>query len=417
MANAAVFDLCVVGAGMIGSAAARHASELPGTSVCLIGPEEPQDRHNNATGIFAAHYDEGRITRACDPNPVWASMAQASIKRYKDIEEKSGISFYNEVGTLMAARSNGEYMSKVQTVLKEQRIPVVNLDGRELAAKFPYLRLSANDAGVYEERNAGYISPRRLVSAQQAAAKKQGCRIIHDVVEKVSRVVKNGEYVMRVETNGGTVVESRKVLLAAGAYTDFRQLLPGFRLNQLLCPLTVALAEISEQDAAILRSMPSVIYKGDGHPELHPDFPRLPDGQVSYYMLPPIQYPDGKYYIKLGHFHAAVLARLHSAGEVKRWFETGNKALADATGKFIRSLFKGVEVLGWKQDQCVVVETPNDLPYIDTVHTQLGVATGGNGYAAKSSDEIGRIAATMMLRGWDSDIPRDTFRLRTKSAL
>ncbi|WAQ99396.1 hypothetical protein MAR_023769 [Mya arenaria] len=345
MANAAVFDLCVVGAGMIGSAAARHASELPGTSVCLIGPEEPQDRHNNATGIFAAHYDEGRITRACDPNPVWASMAQASIKRYKDIEEKSG------------------------GIRRLMRIPVVNLDGRELAAKFPYLRLSANDAGVYEERNAGYISPRRLVSAQQAAAKKQGCRIIHDVVEKVSRVVKNGEYVMRVETNGGTVVESRKVLLAAGAYTDFRQLLPGFRLNQLLCPLTVALAEISEQDAAILRSMPSVIYKGDGHPELHPDFPRLPDGQVSYYMLPPIQYPDG------------------------------------------------VEVLGWKQDQCVVVETPNDLPYIDTVHTQLGVATGGNGYAAKSSDEIGRIAATMMLRGWDSDIPRDTFRLRTKSAL
>jgi len=37
-----LYDLCVVGAGMIGSAAARHASGVGGTTVCLIGPEEPE---------------------------------------------------------------------------------------------------------------------------------------------------------------------------------------------------------------------------------------------------------------------------------------------------------------------------------------------------------------------------------------
>jgi len=37
-----VYDLCVVGAGMIGSSAARHASGVTGTSVCMIGPEEPE---------------------------------------------------------------------------------------------------------------------------------------------------------------------------------------------------------------------------------------------------------------------------------------------------------------------------------------------------------------------------------------
>ena len=66
-------------------------------------------------------------------------------------------------------------------------------------------------------------------------------------------------------------------------------------------------------------------------------------------------------------------------------------------------------------DSCVVVETPTRRPYVDTVHDQLGVALGGNGYAAKSSDEIGRLAATMLLGvEWDPDIPRDAVKLRYK---
>jgi len=39
--------------------------------------------------------------------------------------------------------------------------------------------------------------------------------------------------------------------------------------------------------------MPSVIYSGLGHLDWHQDFPRYPDGQVAFYMLPPIKYPDG----------------------------------------------------------------------------------------------------------------------------
>jgi len=75
--------------------------------------------------------------------------------------------------------------------------------------------------------------------------------------------------------------------------------------------------------------------------------------------------------------------------------------------------FSGITVLSWKQDNCAVVETPTNLPYIDTLHSQLGVALGGNGYAAKSSDEIGRIAADMMLKGWNSGISRDELKLLT----
>ena len=70
----------------------------------------------------------------------------------------------------------------------------------------------------------------------------------------------------------------------------------------------------------------------------------------------------------------------------------------------------------YKGDYCVITETRSDLPYIDTVHAQLGVAIGWNGYAAKSSDEIGRLAVAMMLTGWDSNIPQETFRLQCRQS-
>lgn len=43
---AAVYDLCIVGAGLVGSAAARHAtlgrSGQAEARVCLVGPLEPK---------------------------------------------------------------------------------------------------------------------------------------------------------------------------------------------------------------------------------------------------------------------------------------------------------------------------------------------------------------------------------------
>ena len=74
-------------------------------------------------------------------------------------------------------------------------------------------------------------------------------------------------------------------------------------------------------------------------------------------------------------------------------------------------------MLSFHGDYCVIQETPTNRPYIDMLHGQLGVAIGGNGYAAKSSDEIGRLAAiTVLGKTWDSDIQKDVFRLRLKQS-
>lgn len=37
-----MYDLCIVGAGMVGSAAAKYASSDNKRQICLIGPNEPK---------------------------------------------------------------------------------------------------------------------------------------------------------------------------------------------------------------------------------------------------------------------------------------------------------------------------------------------------------------------------------------
>ena len=60
-----------------------------------------------------------------------------------------------------------------------------------------------------------------------------------------------------------------------------------------------------------------------------------------------------------------------------------------------QSLFDipGVAFTSYKFDYCVNDVTESGQVHIDLVEPRFGIAVGGNGNAAKSSDEIGKIAA------------------------
>lgn len=87
------FRFIIIGRGMMGAAAARHLSSMA-DGIALIGPREPEERKAHH-GVFASHYDEARITRTFDGNLAWGTFAARALDRYREIEAKSGISFYS----------------------------------------------------------------------------------------------------------------------------------------------------------------------------------------------------------------------------------------------------------------------------------------------------------------------------------
>ena len=108
----------------------------------------------------------------------------------------SGVLFYSEVGSLTVGK---EYIPTVKKVANDNGIPVETLDNEQLQATFPFLNFGNEDIAIYEQKNAGHISPRKLVRAQLLAALDAGCDVIREIVKEVTEIkMANGTPVMKV---------------------------------------------------------------------------------------------------------------------------------------------------------------------------------------------------------------------------
>eukprot|EP00057_Strongylocentrotus_purpuratus_P028840 XP_011683314.1 PREDICTED: uncharacterized protein LOC592504 [Strongylocentrotus purpuratus] len=264
--------------------------------------------------------------------------------------------------------------------------------------KFPYLRVNRDSECVWTAKNAGHISPRKLVAAQQKIASSLGCHVIHEVVTSITDVTsQDGETVVRVLFENGREIFAKRVLLCTGAFTNFHSILPGDRKIDLnLRRSFVVKAELSEQDAIKMLDMPSIF-----------------NTNKNCYVLPPIKYPDGKYYVKLGLWFSFEnkFSDLQGAAE---WFRSHGKNFdaSEAINK-LRELIPGIRPISLTTDCCISSVTPTGQLYCDMLTSRLGVLIGMNGKGAKSSDEIGRMGANMISKGsWNYDLNQDLFKVQ-----
>jgi len=375
-----MFDYLVIGAGLIGSAAVRYLSQ-GSNKVALIGPDEPADWVNHE-GVFASHYDQGRIARVLSSDRVWAVLAQRSIAEYRAIETQSGIPFYVPCGGVqvgLQSSDRDDFISKTAAVGESLGIDFAKLTAVTFSKSCPTLQFPDEYIVLQEDGAAGYVNPRALVAAQCQIARMQETAVISETVTSIS---KQPNFVT-VQIQNGNRVQARKVLIAAGAYSN--QLLDS-KLDLRRKPRTIILARLSASELARLQAMPTVIYHDLDHPELE-----------SVYMLPPIQYPDGHYYLKMGGAMRQP-AMVETDRALLDWFHAeGSQREADALQEVMFSIVPQLNVEGMSRKACVVTGTRSKRPFIDIITpNQIYVAAGGCGSAAKSSNEIGRLAAELM---------------------
>ena len=389
------FDFAVIGKGLIGSAALRHLTvNFPGSEVCMIGPDEPHDRKSH-DGVFASHYDQGRITRVLDPSPLWGQLARESIAQYRIIEAASGIRFHYRAGCLRAT-DIPERVTQVDACAAEFEPPHQRLDAAECKAAYPFLSFSDDFVAWDEKGEAGYINPRSLIEAQLKAAERNGATVIREIVNAIDC----GADGTVIRTRDGRQVQARKALVTAGGYSNT---LLNRKLDLPTKSHTILLAELPPQEIERLRKMPSIISSFD-----HPDVDSL-------YMLPPVRYPDGKTYIKLGpsgrgeQFFDAT----ENDSVLISWFQSdGSEVTAADLKAALHRMIPGLKVDAYKTVPCLITYSAHGNPYIDALEEgRVYVTTAGNGMGAKSSDEIGRIGALLCATDeWHSDLSREDFR-------
>ncbi|CUH66183.1 Monomeric sarcosine oxidase [Thalassovita gelatinovora] len=364
--------IAVVGRGMIGSAAARHLAKQ-GQEVILIGPSEPADpqRHD---GVFASHYDEGRITRSLDPSPFWSRASRDSIARYDEIEAASGVRFFHETGLIMAGPEGSEPISEVDRGAARDGIMCEAYRGTDLAARFGYFSFGADTLALFEPRRAGHINPRALVRAQGIAAQRAGAQVL----DTVATGLREDAAGVTVQTSQGEVAADQ-VLVAAGG---FSKTLLGESINLRVYARTVLLLEVDAEEQARLAGMPPLIWLG-------------PAGEDPY-LLPPIRYPDGRMYLKIGGDPGDVA--LNTDQDMRDWFRSGgNPQVGALLEDAIRARMPGLRSGSSKIAACVTSYSDDGLALIERLNARVSVATAGCGKAAKNSDELGRLGAEVAL--------------------
>ncbi len=385
-----MFDVAVVGLGLIGSAALRHLSNAA-KSVAGIGPTEPAKWSTHA-GPFASHYDSGRITRRLDARYEWAVLASRSIEQYPVLEAASGLTFHHAAG-LLFVRRDAEGIRHQQTVIDRLGLPVTVGTTDDLPGDFAGFAFPPGWTVLHETAPAGFIDPRTMLRAQLAVAERQGAEIMRTSVRSVRRV--SGGF--GIECEGAAAVKARRVLIAAGAYASFLSPQP---LAASVAPEAVVLARVSRGVAEDLAGMSSLIYLLD-HPEID-----------DIYVVPPTRYPDGEVYVKMGGSRTGV-PRLETGEQMRAWM-AGSAAQEQlpAMESILRSLLPDVAFEGFTMKPCLITDTVHGLPFVDEMEPGLFVAAGGNGHAAKSADAIGALAADLVSTGgWnDPDLDPHAFR-------
>ncbi len=383
------YDVAVVGLGLVGAASLRYLS-LAGQRCIGIGPAEPLDWSTHE-GVFASHYDSGRISRRLDKRREWAVLAARAIAAYADIESASGIAFHWPVGVLMAD-VDADRVAAITAVADELGVA---FERREPGESFGDDRVSvpAGATVLREPAPGGFIDPRRMLTAQLAVAKGRSAELLSEQVTGVERRSGGG---WSVNTVDGTAVEADHVVIAAGPHADELSGLPRRPLIDVVAE-TVVLAKVPAVEQARLSGLPSLI---------------VDDLVEHLYIVPPTAYPDGHAYVKLGATRHD--KRVLDPQERRAWM-IGDAHEADLP--WLRGLLLGVlpglQVDAWSTKPCLIPDTPTKLPYLEIVEPGLVMAVGTNGYAAKSADALGALAAGLVINGrWtDTDLEESAFSL------
>ncbi|HEY5405456.1 MAG TPA: FAD-binding oxidoreductase [Ginsengibacter sp.] len=377
-----IFDYIVIGKGLIGSAAARYLSQSQ-KSIAIIGPDEHPDV--NEAIVFSSHYDQGRVQRIIGTDPVWTSLNLQSSAQYNFLEKESGITFHSGVGCLYVNPiGTDDYLEQI-----EKQANLFNLkydsfeDGEAIRKVFRDFDLPAPSKGIFESSPSGYINPRLLIKAQLNLFQKNNGIVADDIANEIDY---EKDY-LQIKTFNGNIYRAKKVLLCLGAFTNFFNLTKN-KLALSLKGETTLWVHVSSQEAERLSKLPSLLYEID-----------IPSYQ-NVYLIQPVQYPDGKYYLKMGCNLPGDIYFDNIEG-IQNWFRNGTSdnnldVLKDALLK----IMPGLQAKEYFTKRCIVSFTKHRKPYIGRLNDRgLFVACGGNGYSAMCSDALGNIASRLLTEG------------------
>ena len=374
------FDIIVIGKGLIGSAAAKHLS-FTNKKIAIIGPDEPLDY--NKSIVFASHYDQARVQRLIGKDKVWTNLNLESVRQYRSVQEQSGINFHDPIGCLyINPAGKDDYLNKAAFLASNFKLNYTSYsNGSAISKDFNDYHFPESSQGLLEKSPSGLINPRLLLKAQLTIFEKNKGVNFNDTVLDVTH--HNRGY--SVKSHEGNTYHAPKILLAAGSFVNFFNL-SAQKLDLKLKNEIILLARLAPEQAKELAKLPSLLYEIDN------------GTTEGIYLIKPVQYPDGNYYIKMG-CNMPEDIYFDNIEQVQRWFRKGNSdQFINRLKQELLKILPKIEPVQYLTKRCIINRSVHVRPYIgETKQPGLYVASGCNGYSAMCSDAIGGVASHLLI--------------------
>jgi sarcosine oxidase len=216
------YELIIVGAGAMGSAAAYHAAKQ-GARVLLL---ERYDLDHQ----MGSSYGQSRIIRYAYDHLAYIPLARAAYQDWAALEAEAGETLYIKTGGIDFAHPNEPVFRKIVDTLHATGIPYEILTPDEASVRFPQFRFDEDMAVLYQA-DAGLMRASKCVLAQVRLARQYGADVLEQTV--VTHIAPSGDGVT-VTTADATYSASR-VILSAGAW--MRPLVSALGVDLPLQPL------------------------------------------------------------------------------------------------------------------------------------------------------------------------------------
>lgn len=196
------YDVIVLGAGAMGSAAAYHLARS-GQRVLLLEQFEIDHQKGSSYGL-------SRIIRYAYDHPAYIALAKAVYPMWADLEQEAGEKLYTRTGGLDFGRADQTSLTGTITALKQAGIPYELPTLDDARKRFPQFRFDDDMLFLYQA-DAGILAASKCVRAHIRLAEKHGAVVLANT--PVIKVVAYRNHV-EVQTDSDTYVSARLVITA-----------------------------------------------------------------------------------------------------------------------------------------------------------------------------------------------------------
>src|SRR3954452_1674420 len=358
-----MYDVIIVGAGGMGSAAAYHAVSR-GARVLVL------ERHGIPNDLGSSHGFSRIIRLGYWEHPAYVPLVLRAYDLWQQLETAAGERLLVVTGSVDAGAADSVNVAGARDACRTFGLEYEELDSAALTGRFPGYRLPREASAIYQ-RAGGFLLPERCIISHVEIARRGGADIRPH--ERVLGWDAAGDAV-RVRTGSGTY-DARRLILAAGAWTGSLVSTPA--------------APLSPERQVMLWTDPvrPALFDASAFPVFYVTTPTGP-----FYGFPS---HDGRGFKigRYGHRHERV-----DPDTMDRDCHPEDEAvLRDG----IRRYFPDADGPTLAMKTCLFTNTPDEHFVIDRLPEapQVAIAAGFSGHGFKFCSVVGEILADLTLDG------------------